>query len=178
MKRFAHPVTIFADRVPRIGRVLPLLLMLAVIAACNRIDTTQSSPFFMRSTITPNPVVGREVIWHIEAGVDSSSSKGYSGVIRITLPPDVELVRGSPEWMGDIPLNATVSVDFPIRVRVAGTHRIDAVVGHDEGPSGGFSVSQALVITSSATSATVTDLLDLPLPTVQPHAFDQATSIP
>lgn len=157
-----------------------LLAVAAFFAGCNYPTPTpgpKNSALYLNSTIAPAPVVGVPVVWHIEAGVDPVYGRTFPSTMFINIPPEVEIVAGERTWEGDLPFDGTHSMDLVIRVLVAGAFEISAQVSTgDEGSS--FGASQAYIIESTATSAIVTNVLDVPEPTLNAIWFGTATPSP
>lgn len=160
--------------------LVSLLAVVALSTGCNYPTPTpgpKSSALYLNSTIAPAPIVGVPVVWHIEAGVDPVYGRTFPSNMFVNIPPEVEIVAGERTWEGDLPFDGTHSMDLVIRVLAAGVFEISAQVSTgDEGSS--FGASQAFIIESTTTSAKVTDVLDVPEPTLNAIWFGTATPLP
>ena len=126
------------------------------------------SPLKVRASITPEPIVGRDVTWHIE--MVSTGPEFPNTTLRIELPEGVELVSGDPNWQGDIPAGGTVAVDLVIRVTTPGEWKVYAVASAIHDPYNSSTGWKGLYITSSDTSAEVVEdiyWIGTPIPTLQ-----------
>jgi hypothetical protein len=115
---------------------------------------------YLTSSISPEPIVGRTVNYHVE--VRSSGAPVPNVTLTITLPSGVELVHGDLFWHGDLAKDEKIVKDLMIRVTTPGEWVVKAYADTDLGPGNGrtyLSFTQALYITSSANSAEVVDAL-------------------
>ena len=120
------------------------------------------SPLEMYAIISPAPIVGRDVIWHIELTANGRDLPNVT--LYLTLPPEVEIVSGDANWHGDIVDGQTMMIDLTIRVKSAGQWTVDAYAFSDFG-TGGFGDGKTLFITSSDEAADVVDASQNPTPT-------------
>jgi hypothetical protein len=98
--------------------VTAIAFALFLLAACVR-SRGPGSPLDVRASISPAPIVGRDVTWHIEM-VSLGNVFLPNTTLSVTLPAEVELVSGDANWHGDIPAGDTVAVDLTIRVTMPG----------------------------------------------------------
>ncbi len=147
-----------------------IFISLLLLMGCERNDGSSGgpgSPLKVRASISPEPIVGREVTWHIE--IFSTGPEFQDATLRVELPEEVELVSGDPNWQGDIPANGTVAVDLVIRVITPGEWRVYAVASVIHDPHNSSTGWKALYITSSDTSAEVVEDINwtgTPIPTL------------
>jgi hypothetical protein len=112
------------------------------------------SPLQVRASITPEPLVGEAVTWHIE--IYSTGPEFPNTTLRVELPEGVELVSGDADWQGTIPAGGTVAVDLVIRVTTPGEWKVHAWAFKIHDQYGNTSAGwKTLYITSSDTSAEV-----------------------
>ena len=83
---FSHNIRLSGKCVAFLG-IMGLAVVL--VSACSR---ASSSAMSMKMSITPEPIVGREVTLHIE--LESHGTAAPNTVLTITLPSGVELVNG------------------------------------------------------------------------------------
>lgn len=143
------------------------LLGLLLLTACVK-SAAPSSPLKVTASITPAPIVGREVTWHIE--MVSTGPEFPNTTLRVELPKGVELVSGDPNWQGDIPADGTVAIDLVIRVTTPGEWKISAGASAVLGPGTNAAGWKTLYIISSDTSAEVIEdiyWIGTPIPTLQ-----------
>lgn len=103
-----------------IGSVIMIILSNAVtynshpILAFTETDesnqTLDDKPLKIMATLSPEPVVGQDVNWHIE--LLSGQSELPNTKLEIVLPDGVELVSGNLKWNGDIPANGKTLIDL------------------------------------------------------------------
>jgi len=129
-----------------------------------------SSPVSVRATISPEPLVGREVNLHIE--IVSSKRELPNTTLYVTLPPEIDLVSGETTWEGHIPANSQASVDLTIRVNTPGEWMVEAYAFSRSNPdtNNGFGGVKQLFITSSNDLAQVVEDVNRPtriIPTLQ-----------
>jgi hypothetical protein len=133
------------------------------------------SPLEVTAAVTPEPIVGQEVTWHIEM-----KSLGNlplpNTTLSVTLPVEVELVSGPADWHGDIPSSGVVSVDLLIRVTTPGEWPIHAYAYADLGSGNVYGGSKLLYLVSSIDSAIVVE--DLQTPTPAPSLMIAPTNTP
>ncbi len=89
-----------------------LILMLMSLTAC------YVHPLRVTSSISPEPLVGRAVNYHVE--VSTPSGVVPNTTLTITLPSGVELIAGDLYWHGDLTENQKVTKDLTIRVTTPG----------------------------------------------------------
>ena len=129
-------------------------LMLAFLTSC------YVPPLRVISSISPEPLVGRAVNYHVE--VSSPSGGAPNTTLTITLPSGIELIAGDLAWQGNIAKDQAVVKDLIIQVTTPGDWIVTAYVDTDMGAKIGhtyLSASQSLYITSSSDSAEVVDAL-------------------
>lgn len=129
-------------------------LMLLLLTACERKVLT------LTSSISPEPIVGRIVNYHVE--MSSTGTPVPNVTLTITLPSGIELIQGDLSWHGDLAKDEKIIRDLTIRVTTPGEWIVKADAGTNMGPGAGrtyLSFTQALYITSSADSAEVVDAL-------------------
>ena len=141
-------------------------LWFVLLSACSR---GPSSPMKIKMSISPEPMVGRDVNLHIEI---ISKSPAPNTVLTVTLTSGVELVSGDLNWQGDIEANQTVGVDLVIRVKAEGEWPISAYAFSSDTPGSrfGFGALKALYIRSSINSAEVIEDVNretTPIPVIQ-----------
>jgi hypothetical protein len=165
--------------------VVTVLISLMMLAACTKTNGGGSggpgSPLKVRTSITPEPIVGRDVTWHIE--MVSTGPEFQNATLRVELPEGVELVSGDPNWQGDIPAGGTVVVDLVIRVTTPGEWKISAGASAIIGPGSNAAGWKTLYTTSSETSAEVIEdiyWIGTPVPTLQiaPSNTPESTPTP
>jgi hypothetical protein len=141
-------------------------ICLALLIACQQIGASGApgSPLKVAATLSPEPIVGQDVNWHIE--LSSSQPELPNTNLEITLPESVELVSGELNYVVDIPASGTVPIDLVIRVTQAGEWKISAFASVAFNETSGFGVEKWFHITSSATSAKVIEDVDWVYPTV------------
>jgi hypothetical protein len=126
------------------------------------------APLRVHASIAPEPIVGREVVWHIE--VSSSGPEFPNTKLQAALPEGVELVSGSPNWQGDIPAGGKVTVDLVIRVKMPGEWKLMARASASLSETTGYGIEKSLYVTSTTTSAEVVEDIHRPtavIPTLQ-----------
>ena len=135
-------------------------LAVVLLSACNR---GPSSPLDVRASISPTPIVGQEVTWHIEM-VSLGNVSLPNTTLSVTLPAGVELVSGDANWHGDVPAGGTVAVDLTIRVTMPGEWAIYAYAFSQFDPNspGGVGGGKTLYIISSADTAEVVEDVNRP----------------
>lgn len=159
-----------------------LVMLVAIVwlsAGCNYPTPTpgpKNSALYLNSTIAPPPVVGVPVVWHIEAGVDPVYGRTFPSTMFVNLPPEIEVVAGDRTWEGDLPFDGTHSLDIVIRVLKAGTFEVSAQVSTGDPKSVMYGASQNFIIESTSNTASVADILTIPLSTVE--ALRSATGTP
>lgn len=129
-------------------------LMLLLLTACER------KILNLTSSISPEPLVGRTVNYHVE--MSSTGTPVPNVTLTITLPAGVELIQGDLFWHGDLAKDEKIIKDLTIRVMTPGEWVVKAYADTDMGPEAGntyLSFTQALYITSSTDSAEVVDAL-------------------
>src|SRR5512139_3909194 len=87
-------------------------LLLVLLASC------YVHPLRVTSSISPEPVVGQVVNYHIE--LSTPSGQVPNTTLTITLPSGIELVSGNLHWHGDLTTDQTVTKDLAIRVTSPG----------------------------------------------------------
>jgi hypothetical protein len=109
----------------------------------------------MQMSISPEPIVGREVNLYIE--LMSNSIPAPNTVLTVTLPSGVELVTGGLNWRGDLAAGQPVEVDLTLRVTTAGEWPISAFAFSSVTPGSpyGFGAGKSLYVRSSINSAEV-----------------------
>lgn len=117
-------------------------------------------PLNVSAEVSPPPVVGREVIWHIviaACGQDMRDTR-----LEARLPEGVAFISGEPNWQGDILAGKAASIDLVIRVDIQGEWAIDAAAfSHSPSdPSVKYAAASRLYITSSTSYGAVEDLVD------------------
>ena len=81
-----HPISLFI-----------MSLIVSALTACS----SPGSPVIVNASISPEPVVGREVTLHVE--ISSRGGDLPNTTLEVYLPEEgVELVRGDTKWQGDI----------------------------------------------------------------------------
>ncbi|HEY4722084.1 MAG TPA: hypothetical protein VII92_09575 [Anaerolineae bacterium] len=133
-------------------------LMLLLLTSC------EVKVLRLTSSISPEPLVGRAVNYHVEVLAQGSEtgSPVPNVTLTITLPSGVELIKGDLSWHGDIVKGEKITKDLTIRVTTPGEWVVKAHADTDMGSGPGhtyLSFTQALYITSSADSAEVVDAL-------------------
>ena len=112
-------------------------------------------PLEVRASISPEPIVGREVVWHIE--IASSGPEFPNTKLQAALPEGVELVSGNPNWQGDIPVGGKVTVDLVIRVKMPGEWKLMARASVNLDNQLAYGIEKSLYVTSTTTSAEVVE---------------------
>jgi hypothetical protein len=69
-------------------------MLLAACAKTNSGSSSGGSPLQVRASISPAPIVGQAVTWHIE--MVSMGPELPNTTLTVTLPAEVELVSGTP----------------------------------------------------------------------------------
>ncbi len=131
-----------------------ITLTLLLFASC----TPASTGMRVTASISPAPIVGRDVNYHVE--VTTSAWDLPSVILTITLPSGVELVQGDLHWQGNLAKGQTVTKDLTIRVTAPGTWVIGAFTYAQpdlQDRSFYFFPHKRLYIQSSADSAQVID---------------------
>ena len=141
-------------------------LALGLLSACSR---GPSSPMSIAMSITPEPIVGREVNLHIEI---STVSAAPNTVLTVTLSSGVELVSGDLHWQGKLEPGQSVGIDLTIRVMTEGEWPVSAYAFSPDTPGSRFGVGagKALYIQSSVNSAEVIEDINretTPIPVIQ-----------
>ena len=133
------------------------ILTLLSLASCIP-PSPPSTGMSVTASISPAPIVGRDVNYHVE--VTTSVWDLPSVTLTITLPAGVELVQGDLHWQGSLAKGQTVTKDLTIRVTTPGTWVIGAFTYAQpdlQDRNFYFFPHKRLYIQSSADSAQVID---------------------
>jgi hypothetical protein len=127
-------------------------------------QTFDNKPLKIMATLSPEPIVGQDVSWHIE--LLSGQSELPNTKLEIVLPDGVELVSGNLKWNGDIPADGKALIDLVIRVTQPGEWKISAFASVAFSKTSGFGVEKWFQVTSSITSAKIIEDVNWIHPTV------------
>lgn len=157
----------------RLMWLMSVAIAFALFASCS--SSGRGWPIVVNASISPEPIVGQEVTWHIE--ISSNGPALLNTKLYVFLPEQVELISGDADWQGDIPANGSVSVDLVIRVNEPGEWMIDAYAFTDYGTgNGGEGGGKTLYIASTLTEAKVTDETTHPVTPIPSIQFIRAST--
>jgi hypothetical protein len=88
-------------------------VMLLLLTSCER------KMLNLTSSISPEPIVGRTVNYHVE--VLSPGAPVPNVTLTITLPSGIELVQGDLFWHGDLAKDEKIVKDLTVRVITLGS---------------------------------------------------------
>lgn len=140
-------------------------ICLALLIACQQIGASggPGAPLKVAASLSPEPIVGQDVTWHIEV---YSIAPAFPGTrLEIELPEGVELVSGELYQVLDIPAEGRVPADLVIRVTQPGEWKITAIARYSE-DGNGYGVAKWFLINSSTNSAEVIEDINWIPPTV------------
>jgi len=103
-------------------------------------------------SISPEPIVGRVAILHVEAKSDRNEPDAS---IVVTLPEEIKLVKGSLSWRGSLVANRPQAHELSICVLREGEWKIWVVAASQLSPSSSYNATEILNIRSTTRSAEV-----------------------
>ena len=149
-----------------IASSVSLCFAFALLSACSR---GASSPMTMKMSVSPDPVVGKDVTLHVDIVSKSAAPKT---VLTVTLPSGVELVSGSLSWQGAVAANQLIGIDMTIRITAEGEWPVYAYAYYQFSPDSkaGFGASKTIYLLSKSNSAEVVEDINretTPIPLIQ-----------
>lgn len=150
-----------------------LLFVLFISAFFMGSCTSSSSPLSLEAEIYPAPLVGSEVILHIEMLAKGQDLPNTT--LTVELPDGIELVDGETTWQGDLVSDNITSFNLIIKVREVGEWVIAAHAFSDLGNGNGFGNGRELYVTSTLNSAVVEDDADRSMTAPPVMQIDKST---
>ncbi len=144
-----------------VASLLIFLKLIVALSACSGpfcfSCTNPASPLVMTVSISPEPIVGRDVTYRVE--ITALKSNLPNTALTITLSSGIDLIQGDLSWHGDVAEGQTVTKDLIIRVTTPGEWSIYAYAASQpnlaQGGTALFGASKTLYLKSSTDSAQV-----------------------